>query len=101
MSTVPFATAVPASAVALGAIPEDHDEPPINPCADDMICDLQDRLNASTGAQRGIQEQLLQQQKMMDQMAAAERGNNQLTTAVESITTAAQNATTAVAVTQN
>ena len=62
--TVPFAAAVPASAVALGAIPED--EPPTTPCSDDVICDLQDRMDASTGAQRGIQEQLLQQQKMMD-----------------------------------
>ena len=97
---VQFAAAVPASAGALGAIPEENDEPPTTPCADDMICDLQVRLDASTGAQRDIQEQQLQQQKMMD-WAATNELLAQLTVAVASLTTAAQNATAAAAATQN
>jgi hypothetical protein len=69
---VPFAAAVPASAVALGAIPEDNEPPTTPSSADDAICDLQDRLDASTSAQCNMQEQLLRQQQVMNQMAAAQ-----------------------------
>ena len=51
---VPFAAAVPASAVAMGPIPEDEDPPTTPPSADDVICNLQGRLDASTSAQRGM-----------------------------------------------
>ena len=89
---IPFAAAVPASAVALGAIPEDN-EPTTPPSADDVICDLQDHLDASTSAQRGMQGQLQHQQQQMNQMAAAQATNEmlaQLTAAVASGMRAAQ-----------
>ena len=70
--TVPFAAAVPASAIARGAIPEDNEPPTTPPSADDVICDLQDCLDASTSTQCDMQEQLLRQQEMMNQMAAAQ-----------------------------
>ena len=67
-----FAAAVPASAIALGAIPKDN-EPPTTPrSADDVICDLQDHLDASTSAHCDMQEQLLRQQQMLNQMVAAQ-----------------------------
>ena len=71
---IPFAAAVPAGAVALGAIPEDN-EPTTPPSADDVICDLQDRLDASTSAQRDMQGQLQHQQQLMNKIAAAQQTN--------------------------
>ena len=69
---IPFAAAVPASAVAMGAIPEDEEPPTTPPSADDVISDLQDRLDASTSAQREMQGQLQYQQQLMNQIAAAQ-----------------------------
>ena len=92
---IPFAAAVPASAVAMGAIPEDEEPPTTSPSADDVICDLQDRLDASTSTQRDMQGHLQFQQQMMDQ-AATNQLLAQLTAAVASSTAAAQDVTAAV-----
>ena len=55
---VPFAAVVPASAAAMGAVPEDEEPPTTPPSADDVICDPATQASRTPGttAMKAINE---------------------------------------------